>query len=65
MLVLHAAAGAEFDNFYLLWATSLKVVRKQWDRIVFTQTNREDVGTHFRQLRVPVATTRAPHWIAV
>lgn len=42
-------------TFYLLWAMSLRVVRRQWDRIVFMQTNREDVGSRYRQIRVPVA----------
>lgn len=54
MLVLHAAEGTGFDNFYLLWAMSLKAVRRQWDRIVFMQTNREDVGARYREIRIPV-----------
>lgn len=54
MLVLHASVSSEFDNFYLLWAMSLKAVRKQWDRIVFMQTNREDVGSRYREVRIPV-----------
>lgn len=58
MLVLHAADSAIFDNFYLLWAMSLRVVRRQWDRIVFMQTNREDVGARYRQIRIPVAPTK-------
>lgn len=59
MLVLHAADTAPFDNFYLLWAMSLKAVRRQWDRIVFMQTNREDVGNRYREIRVPVPPDRA------
>ncbi|WP_147458380.1 hypothetical protein [Rhodococcus sp. SBT000017] len=55
ILVLHASDSAEFDNFYLLWAMSLKAVRRQWDRIIFMQTNREDVGTRYREIRVPIA----------
>lgn len=55
ILVLQAGAAADFDNFYLLWAMSLRVVRRQWDRIVFMQTNREDVGARYRQIRIPVA----------
>lgn len=54
ILVLHAAESAQFDNFYLLWAMSLKVVRRQWNRIVFMQTNREDVGDRFKEILVPV-----------
>jgi hypothetical protein len=57
MLVLHAAEDAGFDNFYLLWAMSLKAVRKQWDRVVFMQTNREDVGTRYREIRIPIPTS--------
>lgn len=58
ILVLHAAEDAGFDNFYLLWAMSLRVVRRQWDRIVFMQTNREDVGTRYRQILIPVTASR-------
>lgn len=54
ILVLHASDSAPFDNFYLLWAMSLKVVRRQWDRIVFMQTNREDVGSRYREILLPV-----------
>lgn len=55
ILVLHAAADAPFDNFYLLWAMSLKAVRRQWERVVFMQTNREDVGDRYKEIRLPVA----------
>ncbi|GAA0512925.1 hypothetical protein Ade02nite_96810 [Paractinoplanes deccanensis] len=55
ILVLHAAENADFDNFYLLWAMSLRAVRRQWDRIVFMQTNREDVGSRYREILIPVA----------
>lgn len=58
ILVLHAAEDAGFDNFYLLWAMSLRAVRRQWDRIVFMQTNREDVGSRYRQIQIPVASTK-------
>lgn len=33
---------------------SLRVIRRQWDRIVFMQTNRGDVCTRYRQIRIPV-----------
>ena len=39
--------------FYLLWALSLKEIRKQWSRITLMQTNREDVGQRFREITVP------------
>ncbi len=54
VLVLRAADDAAFDNFYLLWAMTLKAVRRQWDRIVFMQTNREDVGRRYNEIRIPV-----------
>jgi type I restriction enzyme M protein len=54
VLVLRAADDAPFDNFYLLWAMTLKAVRRQWDRIVFMQTNREDVGRRYNEIRIPV-----------
>ncbi len=54
VLVLRASQTAPFDNFYLLWAMTLKTVRRQWDRIVFMQTNREDVGKRYEEIRIPV-----------
>lgn len=52
--MLHAADDAEFDNFFLLWAMSLRVIRRKWGRIVFMQTNREDVEARYRQIRIPI-----------
>ncbi|HPM63333.1 MAG TPA: N-6 DNA methylase [Bacillota bacterium] len=43
-----------YDPFYMLWALSLKEVRTQWQRITFMQTNREDVGNRYREIRIPV-----------
>lgn len=43
-----------FDQFYLMWALSLPVVRRQWDRIVFMQTNREDVGDRYYEIEIPI-----------
>lgn len=57
ILVLRSSSEL-FDNFYLLWALSLTAVRKQWDRIVFMQTNREDVGRRFLELELPVPNSR-------
>ncbi|OFQ22864.1 hypothetical protein [Schaalia meyeri] len=54
MLVLRVAEHAPFDNFYLLWALTLKAVRRQWERVVFMQTNREDVGTRYREIVLPI-----------
>ncbi|OMG24209.1 hypothetical protein [Actinomyces naeslundii] len=54
MLILRATDEAPFDNFYLLWALTLKAVRRQWERIVFMQTNREDVGTRYHEIMLPI-----------
>ncbi|MCK0111901.1 hypothetical protein MWU75_07100 [Ornithinimicrobium sp. F0845] len=59
MLVLRATEDAPFDTFYLLWAMTLKAVRRQWERIVFMQTNREDVGTRYREIIIPVPANEA------
>lgn len=59
MLVMRPGSMAEFDSFYLLWAMSLKIVREQWRRIVFMQTNREDTGRRYREIQIPMAPTRA------
>ena len=58
MIVMRPGSKAEFDAFYFLWAMSLKVVRQQWQRIVFMQTNREDTGQRFREIQIPLAPTR-------
>ncbi|WP_229397800.1 hypothetical protein [Micromonospora okii] len=57
MLVLRAADDAPFDNFYLLWAMTLKAVRRQWGRVIFMQTNREDVGPRYREIKIPIPPT--------
>lgn len=57
IIVLRPGPKANFDAFYLLWAMTLKVVRDQWRRIVFMQTNREDVGKRYLELKVPVPKT--------
>ena len=57
VLVLRATAGAVFDDFYLFWALSLPRVRTQWNRIVFMQTNREDLGERWREIEIPVPGT--------
>jgi type I restriction enzyme M protein len=59
VIVLRVAAAAPFDAFYLLWALSLQVVRAQWRRVIFMQTNREDVGDRYREVIVPVPPNRA------
>lgn len=59
MIVMRPGPEADFDSFYFLWAMSLKVVRQQWQRIVFMQTNREDTGQRYREIQIPMAPTRA------
>ena len=53
MLVLRTTSTAPVDNFFLLWALSLKIVRQQWNRIVLMQTNREDVGDRYLEIEIP------------
>jgi len=47
-----------FDQFYLLWALTLNEVVSQWERIVFMQTNREDVGKRINEIKIPVPSSR-------
>lgn len=53
VLILRAADLAPADNFFLMWALSLNSVRSQWDRVVFMQTNREDVGRRYLEINIP------------
>jgi type I restriction enzyme M protein len=54
VIVLRPGPNAVFDSFYILWAMTLKVVRDQWKRVIFMQTNREDVGNRFLEIVLPV-----------
>jgi type I restriction enzyme M protein len=47
------AASEAWDPFYLLWAFCLRSVRQQWQRVALMQTNREDVGQRYREVRLP------------
>lgn len=47
-----------FDQFYLMWVMNLPIVRKQWNRVVFMQTNREDVGKRYLEIKIPVPTSK-------
>lgn len=54
IIVMRPGVNAKFDSFFLLWAMTLKVVRDQWKRIIFMQTNREDVGKRYLEISIPV-----------
>ncbi|MCX5130873.1 hypothetical protein OOK06_02025 [Streptomyces sp. NBC_00340] len=54
IIVIRPGERAEFDSFYLLWAMTLKIVREQWKRVIFMQTNREDVGDRYLEIEIPV-----------
>jgi type I restriction enzyme M protein len=58
VIVLRPGPAADFDAFYLLWAMTLKVVRDQWNRVIFMQTNREDVGKRYLEIEIPVPPSR-------
>lgn len=58
IIVLRSGPKANFDPFYLLWAMTLSVVRDQWERVVFMQTNREDVGDRYLEIKIPVPKTK-------
>ncbi|WP_254413216.1 hypothetical protein [Dyadobacter diqingensis] len=53
VIVIRATELASFSQFYLMWALSLSAVRRQWERIVFMQTNREDVGNRLLEIMIP------------
>lgn len=54
VIVIRPGKKANFDPFYLMWALTLNIVRDQWRRVIFMQTNREDVGDRYLDIRVPV-----------
>lgn len=56
VIIVRALDHKLLDQFYLLWALSLNEVRAQWERIVFMQTNREDVGKRMLEILIPVPT---------
>jgi len=58
VIILRPGPKAQFDTFYLLWAMTLKIVRDQWRRVIFMQTNREDVGKRYLEISIPLAPDR-------
>lgn len=54
VIVLRVTKAAPFDQFFLLWALTLQVVRDQWRRLIFMQTNRDDVGHRYREILIPI-----------
>jgi type I restriction enzyme M protein len=58
VIVLRPGPAAAFDPFYLMWAMTLTVVRDQWKRVIFMQTNREDVGDRYLEIEIPIPPNR-------
>jgi hypothetical protein len=58
IIVFRPGSAANFDAFYLLWAMTLTIVRDQWKRVVFMQTNREDVGKRYLEIEIPIPSSR-------
>lgn len=48
-----------FVFFYIAWALMLQPVGAQWGRVVFMQTNREDLGDRWKEISIPVPSSRA------
>lgn len=59
VLIFSATELATFDNFYIAWALMLEPVNAQWERVVFMQTNREDLGSRWREILIPVPLERS------
>ncbi len=55
ILRFSVAPNAPIDPFYLFWALRLKDVQSQWRRVIFMQTNREDLGDRYRLIKIPYA----------
>ena len=59
MFVFRVIDTSLWDQFYLFWALCLSAVRNQWRRIALMQTNREDCGSRYREIVVPVPKSKA------
>lgn len=53
VLLFTVNKGVPIDAFYLFWALRLKMVQQQWQRVIFMQTNREDLGDRYRLIEIP------------
>lgn len=56
ILVFSVSDKAPIDPFYLFWALRLRDVQSQWKRVIFMQTNREDLGNRYRLIEIPYTT---------
>jgi len=54
LLLRVEANDEEIDPFLLLALMSLKVVQEQYQTLVLMQTNREHLGDHWREIRIPL-----------
>lgn len=53
ILLFTVNKDAPIDHFFLFWALRLEDVQKQWERVIFMQTNREDLGDRYRLIEIP------------
>ena len=53
ILLFTVNKDAPINHFFLFWALRLKDVQKQWERVIFMQTNREDLGDRYRLIEIP------------
>jgi type I restriction enzyme M protein len=59
VIVIRATENSRLTQFYLMWALSIKEVREQWNRVVFMQTNREDVGNRVNEILIPFPSSKS------
>ena len=59
VLLFSVSQDAPIDPFYLFWALSLKDVQSQWKRVIFMQTNREDLGDRYRLIEIPYTSNKS------
>ena len=59
ILLFSVAQDAPIDPFYLFWAMRLRDVQRQWQRVIFMQTNREDLGDRYRLIEIPYTDNKA------